>query len=62
MDEAKQNEAASDPPWQAYGPAKEKWKAEGNYYTAEELAKMQKDFLEAGLVIKPRRRKIYDAN
>lgn len=48
------------PIWQAYGPAKEKWKADGNYYSAEELARMAEDFKD--LVIKPRAKKIYDAN
>ena len=59
MDESKKD-SSGEPPWKAHGPAKQKWKAEGNYYSSEELARMQKSFND--LVIKPRRRKIYDAN
>ena len=30
--------------WPAYGPEKEAWKKAGNYFTAEELARMAEDF------------------
>jgi hypothetical protein len=29
-------------PWCAYAEGKQAWKADGNYYTAEELAEMDK--------------------
>ena len=43
--------------WCAYGPEKEAWKKHGNYFTAEELKKMQEDFRD--LVIRPVARKVY---
>ena len=30
----------------AFGPEKEAWKAAGNYFTAEELRRMEKDFAD----------------
>ncbi|MGZ8901100.1 MAG: hypothetical protein ACXW3Z_13485 [Limisphaerales bacterium] len=46
--------------WRAYGPEKDAWKKAGNYYTAEQLDAMEKEFSD--LTIQPVPRKIYDAN
>ena len=48
------------PPWHAYGPEKEAWKAAGNYYTAEDLKRMAEDF--RSLTISSADEPIYDAN
>jgi hypothetical protein len=41
MDSDLQPAEEKEPFWLAYGPAKDAWKADGNYYTAAELAKME---------------------
>jgi hypothetical protein len=46
--------------WPAYGPEKDKWKAAGNYFTAEELRRMAEDFKD--LTITTPEDEIYDAN
>ena len=43
--------------WRAYGPEKEAWKKQGNYFMADELKRMEKELGE--LVIRPVRRKVY---
>jgi hypothetical protein len=55
-----ENNNGPDPIWKAFGPAKQKWKEAGNFYSHEELLQMQKDF--ADLTIQPIPRQIYDAN
>jgi hypothetical protein len=46
--------------WPAYGPEKDAWKKAGNYFTAEELARMAEDFKDLTITIPPET--IYDAN
>lgn len=53
-------EEINQPIWAAYGPAKEAWKREGNYFTPEELARMAEEFRD--LTIEPCPDVIYDAN
>jgi hypothetical protein len=40
-------------PWLAYGPEKLAWKADGNYYSAEELAKLERSFEDLEITFCP---------
>ena len=55
-----EDKVASEDLLRAYGPEKEAWKAAGNYFTAEELKRMEKDF--ADLKIKVASDPIYAAD
>ena len=46
--------------WRAYGPQKEAWKKAGNYFTAEELERMEAELSD--LTIQPIPRKVYEAD
>jgi hypothetical protein len=57
---SEQKEPFAGSVWHAYGPQKEAWKKAGNYFTAEELEKMEAELSD--LTIQPIRRKIYDTD
>lgn len=46
--------------WRAYGPEKDAWKKAGNYYSAEQLDAMEREFLD--LTIQPVPKKVYAAD
>lgn len=48
------------PIWKAYGPSKETWKRQGNYFTPEDLVRMAEDFRDLTITQAPE--KVYDAN
>ena len=47
------NKKEIDPAWLAYGPEKEAWKAAGNYFTAEELKRLEEDTREVSISFCP---------
>jgi hypothetical protein len=51
--DSKPNKSEIDPAWLAYGPEKEAWKAAGNYFTAEELKRLEKESREVAITFCP---------
>jgi len=47
------NKKEIDSAWLAYGPEKEAWKASGNYFTAEELKRLEEDTREVSISFCP---------
>lgn len=47
------NKNEIDPEWLAYGSEKEAWKARGNYFTAEELKRLEEESREVSITFCP---------